>query len=195
MTSKERFEQLSLPHLEAMYRLAMRLSGNEAEAEDLVQEALYRAYRAFGGFQLRDYGAKPWLLRILHNVFYTRRGREAKQPTLLDDVDLDHFPGVTPIGGSAVPSDENPDESSPSINWEDVDQEVMRAVQGLAPEYRSVLLLWALEGLSYKEIAEVCNCAIGTVMSRLHRARQALGGTLACYAEERNFTRSKVRPA
>jgi len=169
----------------------MRLAGNQAEAEDLVQEALLRAYRAFGGFELRDYGAKPWLLRILHNVFYTHRGREAKQPTLLDEVDLDRFAGEQPIGGVRV----SPDDSPTSIDWDHVDQEVMHAVQGLAPEYRSVLLLWALEDLSYKEISEVCGCAIGTVMSRLHRARQALGRTLARYAKERNFSRSKVRPA
>ncbi len=86
MTSKERFEKLSLPHLEVMYRLAMRLAGNDAEAEDLVQETLYRAYRSFDKFELREYGAKPWLLRILHNVFFTRRGRQARQPILLDEV-------------------------------------------------------------------------------------------------------------
>jgi RNA polymerase sigma-70 factor (ECF subfamily) len=192
MTSKERFEQLSLPHLEAMYRLARRLAGNEAEAEDLVQEALLRAYRAFGRFELRDYGAKPWLLRIVHNVFCTRRGREARQPALLDEVDIDHFAGSQPPEASAEPSDER---STENINREYMDQEIVRAVDALSPEYRAVLLLWAMEGLSYKEIAEVCDCAIGTVMSRLHRARQALSTRLAAYAEERNFPRARARPA
>jgi RNA polymerase sigma-70 factor (ECF subfamily) len=192
MTSKERFEQLSLPHLEAMYRLARRLAGNEAEADDLVQEALLRAYRAFGRFELRDYGAKPWLLKILHNVFYTRRGREAKQPALLDEVDIDHFAGGRVPGASAKPSDER---SADNIDWEFMDEEIVRAVDTLSPEYRTVLLLWAMEGLSYKEIADVCDCAIGTVMSRLHRARQALSGKLAHYAQGRNFPRAKARPA
>lgn len=180
MTSKERFEELSLPHLEVMFRVAMRLAGNEAEAEDLVQEALYRAYRSFGSFELREYGAKPWLLRILHNVFFTHRGRQAKQPTLLDDVDLDHFGGESAGNGSRTGAREN-------FSWEDVDEELMRAVNGLQPEYRSVLMLWAVEDMSYKEIAQVCNCAIGTVMSRLYRARRLLGRKLAAFAEERNL--------
>ena len=188
MTSKERFEQLSLPHLEAMYRLARRLTGNEAEAEDLVQEALLRAYRAFGRFELRDYGAKPWLLRILHNVFYTRRGREARQPALLDEVKIEEFADDR----TAVLSNER---STGDSGWEYMDQEIVRAVDALSPEYRAVLLLWAMEGLSYKEIAEVCDCAIGTVMSRLHRARQALSTRLADYAEHRNFPRARARPA
>lgn len=192
MTSKERFEKLSLPHLEAMYRLAKRLAGNEAEAEDLVQEALLRAYRAFDRFELRDYGAKPWLLRILHNVFYTRRGREARQPALLEEANIDHFAGGRSPRASAEPSDAH---SADSIDWEYMDQEIVRGVDALSPEYRTVLLLWAMEGLSYKEIAEVCDCAIGTVMSRLHRARQALSGRLAHYAQGRNFPRAKARPA
>jgi RNA polymerase sigma-70 factor (ECF subfamily) len=76
-----------------------------------------------------------------------------------------------------------------------MDQEIVRAVDMLSPEYRTVLLLWAMEGLSYKEIAEVCDCAIGTVMSRLHRARQALSSRLARYAQERNFPPAQARPA
>jgi RNA polymerase sigma-70 factor (ECF subfamily) len=175
-----------------MYRLARRLAGNEAEAEDVVQEALLRAYRAFDRFELREYGAKPWLLRILHNTFYTRRGREAKQPALLDEVNIDQLAGGRPAGGSTEPSDGRPTDD---IDWEYMDQEIVRAVDALSPEYRTVLLLWAMEGLSYKEIAEVCDCAIGTVMSRLHRARQALSSRLAHYAQERNFPRAQARPA
>jgi RNA polymerase sigma-70 factor (ECF subfamily) len=192
MTSKERFEQLSLPHVEAMYRLARRLAGNEAEADDLVQEALLRAYRGFDKFELREYGAKPWLLRILHNVFYTRRGREARQPATLGEVDIDHFAGEPLAGAAAGPSDARATEN---IDWDSMDQEIVRAVDTLSEEYRAVLLLWAMEGLSYKEIAEVCDCAIGTVMSRLHRARQALIQKLAQYAEDRNFPRSQARRA
>ena len=180
MTSKERFEKLSLPHLEVMYRLAMRLAGNDAEAEDLVQETLYRAYRSFDKFELREYGAKPWLLRILHNVFFTRRGRQARQPILLDEVELDHFRSESSENDSITGGWEE-------FSWEDVDEEIMQAVNALQPEYRSVLLLWALEDMSYKEIAQACDCAIGTVMSRLYRARQALSRELATFAAERNL--------
>ena len=76
---------------------------------------------------------------------------------------------------------------SGQINWDDFDEELKSAVLELAPDYREVMLLWALEELSYKEIAEVCGCAIGTVMSRLYRARQQLGQRLAGYARERGL--------
>jgi len=179
------FEQLALPHLDAMYRVARRLAGSQAEAEDLVQEACYRALRSFDGFELRAYGVKPWLLRILHNVFYSHREREGRQPSLLDDVDFDCFSGEL-----EPPSLETWPEALP--DWDDFDEEIKAAVQDLAPEYRTVLLLWAFEGMQYKEIAAVCQCAVGTVMSRLYRARQQLSQRLAGYARERNVTQGRT---
>jgi RNA polymerase sigma-70 factor (ECF subfamily) len=177
---KERFEAVAMPCLDAVYRMAYRLSGERHEAEDLVQETMVRAFQAFDQFELRSFGAKPWLLRILHNVFYTRAGRKRRQPTLLDDVDFDRF--------SEELSEAQLEDDGTSINWERVDQELKIAVQDLQPEYREVLLLWAMEELSYKEIAEVCRCAVGTVMSRLYRARQLLGRSLKSYARERNLS-------
>jgi RNA polymerase sigma-70 factor (ECF subfamily) len=157
--------------------MARRLAGNEAEAEDLVQETFMRAHKAFAGFELRQYGAKPWLLKILHNVFYTRLSKRSRQPSLIEDVSFDDF---------AAELDQPPasELGSGEINWDDFDEELKSAVSGLSPDYREVILLWALEELSYKEIAEVCGCAIGTVMSRLYRARQQLGQRLAGYARE-----------
>lgn len=179
-TNQGRFERIVLPHLDAVYRMARRLSGNEAEADDLVQETFLRAYKAFEGFELRQYGAKPWLLKILHNVFYTRVGKKARQPTLIEDISFDDF---------AAELDQPPasELGSSNVNWDEFDEELKAAVLGLSPDYREVLLLWALEELSYKEIAEVCGCAIGTVMSRLYRARQQLGQRLAEYACERGL--------
>src|SRR5690606_39251659 len=149
----------------------------EAEAEDLVQETFHRAYRAFETFQLRQYGARPWLLKILHNTFYTRLGKAAREPASGEDIDLDNF-AASPDAGSA---DEM---AAAELDWDHFDQELKVAVASLAPEYREVLLLWALEDLSYKEIAEVCGCAIGTVMSRLYRARQQLSQKLVGYARD-----------
>ncbi len=169
-----------MPHLDALYRIARRLAGSDAEADDLVQETFVRALRAFDSFELRAFGAKPWLFKILHNVFYTRVGRARKQPALLDDVDFDHFAGEL----DEAQLDQN---GIGGIDWENCDQELKHAVEELQPEYRSVLLLWALEGLSYKEIAEVCSCAVGTVMSRLYRARQLVGKKLRGYAAGRNL--------
>ncbi len=180
------FERVAMPHLDSVYRMARRLTGNETEADDLVQETFLRAYRAFETFQLRQYGAKPWLLKILHNTFYTRIGREARQPATTDEVDFDEFAET----GHASLFELN----VADLNWDAFDQELKGAVNSLAPEYREVLLLWALEGLSYKEIAEVCNCAMGTVMSRLYRARQQVSEKLAGYARDRGLQQDSASP-
>ena len=180
---RDRFEEVALPHLDSVYRLARSLTRSEAEAQDLVQETYIRAYRAFSGFELREYGPKPWLFRILYNAFYTLRGRQKRQPTLLDDVDFDQF-----AHGSG--DREDVDLASGAfgvLNWEQIDDEIKSALERLQPEYRAVLLLWSFEDLSYKEIAEVCDCALGTVMSRLFRARRILARELVDYARERRW--------
>lgn len=178
---KARFEELALPHLDAVLGMARTLARNSTEADDLVQETFIRAFRAFKGFELREYGAKPWLLKILHNVFYSRRTKERRAPTLLDDVDFDSFMDEIGEGevGSTPPAE---------IDWDRFDEEIKHAVSALPEEYREVLLLWALQDLSYKEIAEVCGCATGTVMSRLYRGRQQMGKSLRDYARERNVS-------
>ncbi len=179
LSSHERFEEHVLPHLDSVFRMARRLARDDAEAEDLVQETCVRAFRAFPRFEMREYGVRPWLLKILHNAFYTHRSRAKRQPTLLDDVNFDQF---------VADRDhlvENPS-GIENIPWDAIDQELKRAVDSLQPEYRAVLLLWSFEEMSYKEIAEICGCAVGTVMSRLYRARQILGEKLRDYANSHN---------
>ncbi len=173
----ERFEKLALVHLDNVFRMACRLARDESEAEDLVQETFIRAFRAFPRFELRDHGVKPWLLKILHNCFYTHRGRLKRQPITLDDATMEQF-------GEAA------SESSPgvvgAVDWDAIDDEVKQAVDSLQEEYRVVLLLWSFEELSYREIAEICECPVGTVMSRLFRARRLLADKLADFAQREN---------
>jgi RNA polymerase sigma-70 factor (ECF subfamily) len=176
------FEDLMLPHLDAVHGVAMRLSGDANEAEELVQETFMRAFKAFERYQLRSFGPKPWLLKILHNAFFTQRGRAARRPRLLDDSDFDGFEG-------AANEDSLGDSAISDVDWDGFDEELVRALDGIREEFRVVLLLWALEGLSYKEIAEVCDVAVGTVMSRLYRARAQLGEKLVEYASERNIVK------
>lgn len=185
--TKALFEEVALPHLDPVYRIARALASSEAEAEDLVQETYVRAFRAFNRFEMREYGPRPWLLRILHNVFYSSKIREGRQPTLLDDVDFDRFAdelGDAPTEPTSIDR----------IDWEGFDEELKEAVESLRPEYRVVLLLWAIEGLSYKEIAAVCDCALGTVMSRLYRTRRLLERLLSDYAEQRGLTKERLEP-
>ncbi len=175
----DRFEDQCLVHLDSVYRMARRLAHDNAEAEDLVQDTFVRAFRAFDRFELREFGVKPWLFKILHNTFYTHRGRNRRQPILLDDVSFDQFAGESGAASEA--------EGIENIDWDAIDEELKEAVEALQPEYRLVLLLWSFEDLSYKEIADVCDCPVGTVMSRLYRARQQLGDRLTEFAKRRNI--------
>lgn len=167
------FETQCVVHLESVYRMALRLARDEAEAHDLVQETYVRAFKAFDKFELRAYGVKPWLLRILHNAFYSHREKVRRQPTLLDDVSFDQFTAELEAADDAG--------GLGGVDWDRFDGEIKRAVEGLASEYRTVLLLWSFENMSYKQIAEVCGCPVGTVMSRLYRARQVLGQKLSAF--------------
>ena len=173
------FETVVMPHLDAVYRMARRLARVPADAEDLVQETYLRAFRAFESFQLRDYGARPWLMKILHNCFYSRVGRESKAPALIEDSSFDDF-----AGGDGPAPDGKTDAGE--IDWDLFDEEIKNAIGELPAEFSEPLVLWAMEELSYKEIAEVCDVPIGTVMSRLHRARKLLHDHLADYAKHFN---------
>ncbi|MBU0639589.1 MAG: sigma-70 family RNA polymerase sigma factor [Planctomycetes bacterium] len=168
------FEELAVPHLETVYRVARRLARREHEAEDLVQETYLKAYKAFASFEMREYGIKPWLLKILHNTFLNRRARESRAPKATDQQTLEQMQEASSSDGDV----NNP----PELDYEHLDQEVKEAIDGLQPEFRSVLLLWATMELSYQEIADILSVPIGTVMSRLHRARRQLTRVLYEYA-------------
>jgi len=170
--SRAEFEQLALEQLDALYRTARNLAG-AGVADDLVQETLVRALRAYKTFDLKEFGIKPWLLRILYNLFVNRLEQERRAPRSLDEAGLSSIEARPQASPEALKYDRD-----------SVDERLAKAVEGLAPEIRAVLLLWAVEDLSYKEIAQVLGIPIGTVMSRLHRARQVLGGELRGLAKE-----------
>ena len=174
---RDAFEQLALEHLQAVYRLALQLVRHPDEASDLVQETYLKALRVADRFEERGGGIRPWLFKILHNVFYTRLSRNKRAPLSVDELH------------GASTDEPGPDEPGPAwdlgtMNWEHVDDRIKAAIEALRPEYRTVLLLWAVEGLKYREIAEIQEIPIGTVMSRLHRARSTLANELAEFAEE-----------
>jgi RNA polymerase sigma-70 factor (ECF subfamily) len=155
-----RFEQVVLPHLHAAYNLARWLTHNDDDAEDVVQESYLRALQFFAGFHGGD--GRPWLLAIVRNTCYTWLERNRpRQPTATFDEDKHS-------GTDAVPGPE-----APLLRREER-QQLRQALAELPPDFREVIVLRELEGLSYKEIAQITEAPLGTVMSRLARARERL---------------------
>ena len=174
---RQRFEQLALEHLDAIYRIALQLTRHPDDASDLVQETYLKALRVADRFEEQGGGIRPWLFKILHNAFYTRLAKERRGPTPLGE--YHDAPDE-----STAPDDPEPAWNLASLDWEHVDDRLKLAIDRLRPEYRTVLLLWGVEGMKYREIAEIEEVPIGTVMSRLHRARSILAEQLADLAEE-----------
>jgi RNA polymerase sigma-70 factor (ECF subfamily) len=156
MDPQAQFEQIVMPHLDAAYNLARWLTGNHHDAEDIVQEACVRALRFAGGF--RGGNSRSWVLAIVRNMTYTWLKKNRPEAIVsIDDEDLAEIA----------------DPSGPAIDK--IDAGFLRAALGELPaEFRETIVLRDIEGLSYKEIAEVANVPIGTVMSRLARARRQL---------------------
>ncbi len=159
-----RFELLAMPHLDAAFNLARWLTGNASDAEDVVQDAYLRAFRYFESFRGDNF--RVWLLTIVRNSFLTwvqenRSGRLVFEPTVLDAAGADAWPDPTP--------------GPEAMLLEQVDRDTLAMLVAQLPaEYREVLILREIEDLSYKEIAAIAAVPIGTVMSRLARARQSL---------------------
>jgi RNA polymerase sigma factor (sigma-70 family) len=154
------FERLLLPHLDAAYNLARWITGHDQDAEDLVQEAYLRALKSFDGFRGGD--GRAWLLTIVRNTCYTwlQQNRSNELSTAFDE-EIHNAQGEAP--------------SPEALLLRSADRElVKKALQELAVDFREVLIMRELEGLSYKEIAGVAAIPIGTVMSRLARARTRL---------------------
>lgn len=158
------FEQLVLPHLDAAYNLARWLAGNDADAQDVAQEASLRAYKYFGSF--RGENPRAWLLSIVRNSFHTwlRKNRAPEKTFQIDDEALDIEDSSAGVAAA------NP-------NFAD-GEAVRRAIAELPLEFREIVILREMEGFSYKEIAELAVIPIGTVMSRLARARKLLQRSL-----------------
>jgi len=184
------FETEALSFLDALYRTALRMTRSEAEAEDLVQETYIRAFRFRHQFTPGT-NLKAWLFRILTNTFINQYRRKAARPdtTELDDVEESmlyrHMRDVSPGSASPDPEAELIDKTLSS--------EVKDALEALPEKFRTTLLL-DVEGFSYKEIAEVLDIPIGTVMSRLHRGRKFLQKRLYDLARDRGIVAARAMP-
>jgi RNA polymerase sigma-70 factor (ECF subfamily) len=184
---RRRFEELTLPHLEALYRFALRVTGDRGRAEDVVQGTYLKALEAFSS--LRDPGkARPWLFQILSRLVIDEQRTAAREVSIGSPEELDRFSLYDLI------SDEDPFPYSDHLHDDFLaqfkDEEVRGALLALPESYRVPLVLTYTEGLSYKELADVLGCPIGTVMSRLHRGRKLLERQLWECAKRRGLVKT-----
>ena len=172
------FCKLALEQIGAVYRLAYHLSPRAQDADDLVQETYLHAFRSAHDFHLTHHGLRPWLFKILHNVANRRFGCSQRETNLFEQLRRGRS---SEAKGLLTPPPEV------RIDWEHVDGRLKRAIDELPLINRSVFLLWAIEGLRYRQIAEITGVPVGTVTSRLHRARSALSARLHDLAAERGM--------
>jgi RNA polymerase sigma-70 factor (ECF subfamily) len=182
MADQARFAEQAMEHMPALYTAALRMTRNPADAEDLVQETYLKAYRSFGSYT-EGTNLKAWLYRILTNT-YINSYRAAKRRPEVSDVedveDLYLYHRLSPEHGIGRSAEE---EALAGFT----DEEVKEAIEALPEAFRIAVLLADVEGFSYKEIAEITEVPIGTVMSRIHRGRRALQKTLAGFAQSRGL--------
>jgi RNA polymerase sigma-70 factor (ECF subfamily) len=179
---RERFERDVLPLLPNLYAAALRMTRNPTDAEDLVQDTYLRAFRGFSGFK-EGTNLKAWLYRILTNSFINTYRKKQRQPQTVEGPDdMDEWYLFDKLGGRNV-------ELSAETEVLDKipDEAVKGALESLPENFRLPVLLADVEGFSYKEIAEIMDTPIGTVMSRLHRGRKALQKALWDTAKERGL--------
>ena len=184
MADQADFAAQAMEHMSSLYSGALRMTRNPADAEDLVQETYLKAYRGFGGFQ-EGTNLKAWLYRILTNTFINTYRAKKRRP---DESDLDEVEDLylyRRLGGleAAAAGRSAEDELLDHVT----DAEVKEALESLPDQFRVAVLLADVEGFSYKEIADILDVPIGTVMSRLHRGRKGLQKRLYEYAVERGL--------
>src|SRR3954447_18241403 len=183
---RSEFERQALVHIDALYGAAYRLTRNPRDAEDLVQDALLRAYRFWGSFQ-QDSNCKAWLLRIVTNTFINEYQRKKRSREVLDAATAEQ----DATDGVLVHADAN-DRQSPERTLLDrsVSDDVQKALDALPDDFRTAVVLCDVQGLSYKEIADIMQTPVGTVMSRLFRGRKLLAAALREFAIAEGYVKT-----
>jgi len=177
---EDEFIKEALPHEDALYNYALKISGNSDDAQDLVQETYYKAYRHFDKFQTGT-NSKAWMFMILKNSFINDYRKSKREPYKLDYEQIQNF-------YENVKSDRAQTNNLDKEFYNDLlDDELTAAIDQLPTKMREVFLLCDLDGNSYEETAELVGCPVGTVRSRLHRARHMLQETLLDYAKDKGF--------
>ncbi|HCA42341.1 MAG TPA: RNA polymerase subunit sigma [Bacteroidetes bacterium] len=174
-----------MPHINLLHNYALKLCGNQLDADDLVQETFLRAYRFFHKFE-KGTNCKAWLFRIMKNLFINKYRKNQKEPGKVDYEEIENF--YDNIRSERIDSTDLQQKLFSNV----LEDEVIIALNSLQDDFKTVVILCDLEGLSYEEIADFVQCPIGTVRSRLHRGRKLLQQKLLEYAKSRGFDVSKA---
>ncbi|WP_445664248.1 sigma-70 family RNA polymerase sigma factor [Fodinibius sp. AD559] len=177
---QEDFEEEIIPHLDAMYNFALRLTSDPSDAEDLVQDTIVKAFRFFSSYE-KGTNAKAWLFRILKNSYINNYRKQSKQPNQVDYDEVSEF--YETIRADRTDTSDLEDKMFREL----VDDDISQALEELPEDFRTVVLLCDVEGFTYEEIANMLDVPIGTIRSRLHRGRNLLKAQLKEYAEKRGY--------
>jgi RNA polymerase sigma-70 factor (ECF subfamily) len=184
MADRSAFAQEAMQFAPQLYSAALRMTRNGADAEDLVQETYLRAYRSFDSYQ-EGTNLRAWLFRILTNTFINNYRAKKRRPDQVDLDDVEDFFIFRRLGGLEASAAQRTAETE--VLEALPDAEVKEALEAIPEQFRMAVILADIEGFSYKEIAEILDVPIGTVMSRIHRGRRQLQKLLWDYAEEHNL--------
>ncbi|MCP4266990.1 MAG: sigma-70 family RNA polymerase sigma factor [Candidatus Brocadiaceae bacterium] len=186
---KREFELAALEHIDSLFNFGMRMAGNREAAEDLVQETYLKVHRFSHTFK-EGSNLKAWLFKILRNTFINTFRKKIKEPKSIHYDEVEDFYLFNKIKNESKEDNSNLSENSDNV-YEFFEDEVKNAVDNLPLAFREVVLYSDIEELSYGEIAEIVECPIGTVKSRLFRARKLLQKSLWNYANERGYLKER----
>jgi len=174
------FEKEAIPHTDILYNYALRMTGNADDAHDLLQETFLKAYRFWDKYE-KGTNVRAWLFRIMKNTYINVYRKAVKEPDTVDYNDIQNFYNI--IREDSADANDLQEKLFGHL----LDDDVTNALESLPEEFRTVVILCDIEGLTYEEIAEFVECPVGTVRSRLHRGRKLLYSKLFEYAKKRGF--------
>jgi len=177
---REEFNKEAMPHMKLLHNYAYRMTNNQLDADDLVQETYLRAFRFFHKFE-RGTNCKAWLFRIMKNLYINNYRKAQKEPGKVDYEEVENF--FDSIRSEKIDSNDLQQKVFSNL----LDDELLTALNSLQDDFKTVVILCDLEGLSYEEIAEFLNCPVGTVRSRLHGGRKLLQMKLMDYARDKGY--------
>jgi RNA polymerase sigma-70 factor (ECF subfamily) len=177
------FEAEALPHMDVLYNFALRTTGNQDDARDLLQETYLKAYRFWEKYE-KGTNIRAWLFRIMKNSYINRYRKETKEPDKVDYEEIENFYNLIRAEST------DPNDLQEKLFGSLLGDEVSKALESLPDDFRTVVILSDIEGLTYEEIAEFVECPIGTVRSRLHRGRKLLQARLYEYAKRQGMIKS-----